>query len=602
MPTDVQKFSRGYQGKIPGGEAEHQGRLPQPGVPKGVRNRPTPVTPVTAATEPTVTIAPTGHVTTQHFGNRQAAQVAKAQAVQAKARVQRVRRVVDSLEAPKRELHVAADFLEKATRPKPIAVAAYTRKLPGSEAPKAKPVKVEAHQRKAPEIKGTPKERKAARVELKQAKAKLLRSRGSDGSVTGEIGSALEKRGYNKIGASGVIGNAVQESGLDPTAKEPGTDNGGLWGFTAEPNSLPDEQAFAAEHGRNWANPKVQTAFLTQHVSPETKAAVNAAKSPEEAAAIFQNDFEHPAPETENQARREQGAVEAYESGAFSQTNPKAFRNYKAAVAKAKSLGLKVGKPPGDIVSEPGSRTVKVKASGKGMAEWAEAAAGTKGGSPKAENWGAHFGLSTSTEPWCANFASNGLARRGFKTSELPANPNYVPSYEEWATAGKYATDIGTDISKAKPGDLIAYSGAHIAVYLGDGKTANGNGEGDEVNIAGVEGPAAVSMIIRPKYKGGFIKVAETAALPGTVDTTGSIPASSAAAVVSAVSSPGRTSTSPSKVKLPGLTAREQIERNERKLRKVGEAFEPGEEAASSKSASLHEQLAALERKYKVTV
>lgn len=179
------------------------------------------------------------------------------------------------------------------------------------------------------------------------------------------------------------------------------------------------------------------------------------------------------------------------------------------AVRQAKQKAIAAGVSPrkvGDIVdAEPQGQTVKVRADAKGMVDWAQHLEGTQEGTPKQHKWADLYGLGYE-EPWCANFISNGLSRRGIKP---PPNPNYVPSYEnEW----EGGNSIGTDLSKAKPGDLITYSGQHIALYMGNGKAISGN-SGDEVAVTdAAEGPAPISAILRPGYQGGTVQMPVTSA------------------------------------------------------------------------------------------
>lgn len=189
--------------------------------------------------------------------------------------------------------------------------------------------------------------------------------------------------------------------------------------------------------------------------------------------------------------------------------NPRAAKALKSAKQEALAAGVPQ-RQIGDIVNgndgpdDQGQQTVKVRADAKGMVDWAEHLKGTQEGTPKQQKWADLYGLGYE-EPWCANFISNGLSRRGVKP---PPNPNYVPSYENEWEDGK---SIGTDISQAKPGDLITYSGQHIALYLGGGKAISGN-SGDEVAVTGAdEGPAPISAILRPGYQGGTVRMPVTA-------------------------------------------------------------------------------------------
>lgn len=179
--------------------------------------------------------------------------------------------------------------------------------------------------------------------------------------------------------------------------------------------------------------------------------------------------------------------------------DPQALQALRVAKHNAREQGINPTPFNGDVAGGGQDFTV-VRADAKGMVDWAETAVGTPEGSPKAERWGSRFGLNTETQPWCANFISNGLLRRGI--TELPSNPNYVPSYEaEW---GKYAVDGG--LAKAKPGDLVTFSGSHIGIYVGNGEMVSGNSS-DAVSRTPVGSP---SMVIRPPYKGGKVRVADS--------------------------------------------------------------------------------------------
>ncbi|MGH2938127.1 MAG: phage tail tip lysozyme, partial [Solirubrobacterales bacterium] len=135
----------------------------------------------------------------------------------------------------------------------------------------------------------------------------------SGGPVIAQIGRGLLRGGLNKIGAAGIIGNALQESGWDPSSI--GSGGGGLWGFTSSPYSLADLQSYASQQNRRWNDASLQTQFLLKFLSGSLKSKLNAASSPGEAAAIFMNEWERPAVATENQARREQGARQAFAAG-----------------------------------------------------------------------------------------------------------------------------------------------------------------------------------------------------------------------------------------------------------------------------------------------
>lgn len=126
-------------------------------------------------------------------------------------------------------------------------------------------------------------------------------------------GKTLLANGLNKIGASGILGNAWQESGWDPEAI--GDGGGGFLGFTAGEISLASLQSKAASSGKSWKDPSFQMRFALEHISSSIISGLNSQKTPGSAAAYFMNEWEHPAVETENQANREAGAVKAFSMG-----------------------------------------------------------------------------------------------------------------------------------------------------------------------------------------------------------------------------------------------------------------------------------------------
>ena len=188
--------------------------------------------------------------------------------------------------------------------------------------------------------------------------------------------------------------------------------------------------------------------------------------------------------------------------------DPAAIQQLRVAKANAREVGLNPTAYNGDVAGG-GPNFVTVRADAKGMVDLVESAVGTQEGTAKQQRWASKTGLGF-TEPWCANFVSNGLTRRGI--TSLPVNPNYVPSYEEWGA--KYA--VGGGLAKAKPGDLLTFSGRHIGVYVGNGEMVSGNSS-DAVSRTGID--SDLSMVIRPPYKGGKVKVAESQIVGSTMES-----------------------------------------------------------------------------------
>lgn len=245
-------------------------------------------------------------------------------------------------------------------------------------------------------------------------------------------------------------------------------------------------------------------------------------------------------PERYDQVKPEAAAVlRAYQQG---KPEPQATQALKVAKQNVRAEGINPTPFNGDV-DGGGPNFVTVRADAKGMVQWLESAVGTQEGTPKQHHWADKFALGY-TEPWCANFVSNGLTRRGI--TNLPSNPNYVPSYEqEWGP--KYG--IGTDLSKAKPGDLLTFSGTHIGVYVGSGEMTSGNSS-DAVSRTDI--PSGLSMIIRPPYKGGKVKIEESAVVPGS--TAASALGSTSTAGVAGAAPVGGGSAGPTSRPSIGLT------------------------------------------------
>lgn len=606
----------------------------------------------TAATAPTVSVSPTGEVTTEHFGpspaQRQRAQAARQAEQQSKRRVQKVRTYVRQRDAePKREVHISKAFLDKAASPKPVTVAAHTRALPGATKPsvpvakhqralpspqslsptalgklnekkiaaikkeglagssdlsKVKAVEAKLEAGREPKLKGSPQERVQARKQLVTAKRQVAKAKPE---LLGDFGPGQKQ----------FIEQTAKETGLNPKtiAIQSIAEEGHGSGSPAAGYEAEGENNFLnLGPGQHFSTPQAgaaATAANFNNTASSNYAGVRATKGQSveaQLAAIQESPWD---------GGHYQGSMlqKILQSGEVQVKpgDPQAVKNYKVAIKKAKSLGLKVGPPPPDIRAEPATKTIKVKATAEAGVQWLEANIGEQETGAKIQRLGENFGLNTVTEPWCANLASNNLARRGFKTSELPANPNYTPSYEEWGQEGKYATVVGTseaEIAKAKKGDILTFSGEHTATYAGNGEMISGNFS-DEVERTPVSAHANLSMIIRPHYKGGWIKVKESTPLPGTTSSTGSLTESAAPAIVSAVSTPP-TSTEGQKKQGEAhkkeLTPLQQIRQNVNKLKRLGtEIAGPGEETkaeAADKpgSSSLHTQLAALEKRYSI--
>lgn len=131
------------------------------------------------------------------------------------------------------------------------------------------------------------------------------------GPVMAKMGNILLGHGFNKIGASGPIGNAYRESKLNPASV--GTGGGGLFGFTTPPISLANLKEYAAKVGTAWTDVEMQMDFMLNNGGMGMKGIVNAAQTPGESARLFMEDWEHPG--IAALSEREEGARMAYAAG-----------------------------------------------------------------------------------------------------------------------------------------------------------------------------------------------------------------------------------------------------------------------------------------------
>jgi hypothetical protein len=166
----------------------------------------------------------------------------------------------------------------------------------------------------------------------------------------------------------------------------------------------------------------------------------------------------------------------------------------------------------GDVRPGQGA-TVRVRADAKGMVKWAHALVGTQEGSRLQQKWAAQAGVSSS-EPWCSEFIAAGLQRRGLPQ---PENPAYSGTWLTWS-GGKH---IGTNITKAKPGDILVFgsnpgSTSHVGLYVGSGKMISGNWSNEVAAAKVSEESEPIAGIVRPKYKGGMVSVKAGTPLPGS--------------------------------------------------------------------------------------
>lgn len=143
------------------------------------------------------------------------------------------------------------------------------------------------------------------------------------------------------------------------------------------------------------------------------------------------------------------------------------------------------------LTTEGGPAVKGGSASAQALIKVAESQKGVREGSAEQARFASAAGISAA-QAWCAAFVTWALGRIG--VGGLPSDPAAVSSWESWAGGVKIAS-----LAKALPGDLIAFNGEHIGIYLGGGKMISGNW-GNEVAIANVSDETEpITAIIRVK-------------------------------------------------------------------------------------------------------
>ena len=133
---------------------------------------------------------------------------------------------------------------------------------------------------------------------------RAARARGTRGSPATNPCPRV-RRGYSPTAAAGIVGNLGQESRFNSGIVGDNGTSGGLAQWHGE--RLQDLEQYAIAQGKDCRDPQVQLDFLDKEVrqNPQLFAALNSAKSPAPAAAVFIGGFERPAAASANAARRE---------------------------------------------------------------------------------------------------------------------------------------------------------------------------------------------------------------------------------------------------------------------------------------------------------
>lgn len=116
----------------------------------------------------------------------------------------------------------------------------------------------------------------------------------STGSVAQTMAAVLLRNKLDPEATSGVMGNSYGESGWIPDNMEPGTDNGGLFGFTAHPVARSDLVAYAESQGKPWDDVTTQVQFMLHHLSDSLKNKLNGLSSTDDTTLAFMDDWERP--------------------------------------------------------------------------------------------------------------------------------------------------------------------------------------------------------------------------------------------------------------------------------------------------------------------
>lgn len=322
---------------------------------------------------------------------------------------------------------------------------------------------------------------------------------GGGGPVAAQMWASLHAAGYNKIGAAGVIGNAGQESGLNPGSI--GSGGGGLLGFTSGEISLASLQSFAKAQRKPWTDVGLQMQFFLDHESG-IRSGVNSQPNAAAAAAYFMNNWEHPAEATENQAHREEVArwafAQGYAEGGLLDAAAVAHhpRMHLTPAQQQEHLAWKWGRhmAEGGLIGReeerlgvPNSKAATEAASKQTPTEvvhWAMQHIG------QSQPWDSEY-----PGEWCGDFLADDLRTHG-----LPV-PSGFAAAESWGT---YGTPLGRGHMQA--GAVIDYDGQHVALAISSSEMIQGN-DGDGVvgtsEIVGSVGGSPITAVRWPPYSKG---------------------------------------------------------------------------------------------------
>lgn len=126
----------------------------------------------------------------------------------------------------------------------------------------------------------------------------FMRGGTAEHRVVKNVGADLLKHGFDFRATAGILGNAWREGLWNPKQREfADSSNGGLYGFTTSPVSLPDMISWAESSGKNPWDEVVQTHFMLTHGQPTgfaIKGALNSEDTIAGAAEYFMRNWERP--------------------------------------------------------------------------------------------------------------------------------------------------------------------------------------------------------------------------------------------------------------------------------------------------------------------
>jgi hypothetical protein len=341
---------------------------------------------------------------------------------------------------------------------------------------------------------------------------------GGGGPVAAQMWRSLHANGYNQVGAAGIIGNAGQESGLNPASI--GSGGGGLLGFTTSPISLADLQAFAKTQGKPWDDVGLQMQFYALHENG-IRGAMNSQPDAAAAARYFMDNWERPYVPTQNQAHREEVArwalAQGYQEGGavpsvgtrkkwagWTPEGHYAPHSAQALITGGEALGVPTSISPtpttGQTASEKAAKEAASKSTPTEAVHWEMSHLGDS------DHWG-------YPGEWCGAFQAAGMEAVGITP------PSDYPAAASWATFG---TPLGRDHIQA--GAILDYGSAHVAMAISSSQQIQGNNHEGRVGtseIGGIIGGSGLTAVRWPPYNGTTgpgAGAAPTEKVPGRFD------------------------------------------------------------------------------------